>query len=203
MRLFDRWDPATPIEVIQDHIFSYYWGLKYNYNFADKEEIESLENYLEYLKTHPYINLRMWDYMTNDPRYRYLDKDKRNLWETINYYANKIGTFGTGPWITGGGIKEYEGYVPKEVFDFPLRPSPENPDILRARHNQEIKKASEREASQKLREANQKLIEQKENRVRDISERELNQLKEQINATQTPGYNPYYDLDNTIFNRYR
>ena len=39
--------------------------------------------------------------------------------------------------------------------------------------------------------------------IEDISEREHNQLKEQINATQTPGYNPYYDLDNTIFNRYR
>ena len=101
MRLFDRWAPDTPIEEIQDHIFSYYWGLKRGYNFADKEEIESLENYLEYLKTHPYINLRMWDFMTNDPRYRYLDKDKRNLWETIYYYADKIGTFGTGPWIPG------------------------------------------------------------------------------------------------------
>jgi len=203
MRLFDTWAPDTPIADIQDYIFGYYCQLERGNVQPNKPEVKSLENYLEYLKTHPYINLRMWDFMTNDPRYRYLDKDKRNLWETIYYYADKIGTFGTGPWIPGSGIKEYEGYVPKEVFDFPLRPSPENRDIYRARYNQEIKKAREREASQKLREANQKLIEQKENRVRDISERELNQLKEQINATQTPGYNPYYDLDNTIFNRYR
>ena len=177
MRLFDRWHPATPIAYIQDHIFSYYWGLKYNYNFDDKERIESLENYLEYLKTHPYINLRMWDFMTNDPRYRYLDKDKRNLGETIYYYADKIGSFGTGPWIPGSGIKEYEGYVPKEVFDFPLRPSPENPDIYRARHNQEIKKAREREASQKSREANKKLIEKKRIELEIFLKENLTNLK--------------------------
>ena len=198
MRLFDRWDPATPIRKIQEYIFSYYWGLERGYNFADKEEIESLENYLEYLKTHPYINLRMWDFMTNDPRYRYLDKDKRNLWETIYYYADQIATFGTGPLIPGSGIKEYEGYVPKEVLDIPLRPVPGHPEIYPAN----VRRAMAARASEK-RQANERFIEQKENRVRDISERELNQLKEQIKATQTPGYNPYYDLDNTIFNRYR
>jgi len=198
MRLFDDWAPDTPIADIQDYIFGYYCQLERGNVPPNKPEVKSLENYLEYLKTHPYINLRMWDFMTNDPRYRYLDKDKRNLWETIYYYADQIATFGTGPLIPGSGIKEYEGYVPKEVFDIPLRPVPGHPEIYPAN----VRRAMAARASEK-RQANERFIEQKENRVRDISERELNQLKEQIKATQTPGYNPYYDLDNTIFNRYR
>ena len=197
MRLFDTWAPDTPIADIQDYIFGYYCNLERGNEQPNKPEVKSLENYLEYLKTHPYINLRMWDFMTNDPRYHYLNKDERNLKEKLYYLNEKIVPWWWPP-IPGSKINEYEGYVPKEVFDIPLRPVPGHPEIYPAN----VRRAMAARASEK-RQANERFIEQKENRVRDISERELNQLKEQINATQTPGYNPYYDLDNTIFNRYR
>ena len=209
MRLFDDWPADFPIKDVQNYIFDYYWELENygrtpSFDSEDIKRVKSFENYLDYLKTHPYINLRYWDYMTNDPKYHHLNKDERTFPETLYYIANQIGSLGTWPWIPEIGRKEYEGYVPKEVLDIPTRPTPESPIIYETRYNRMVQALEEQRAREKAAEA-YKPIQQRnlEINVKTISEQEINQLKDQINAIKSPGYNPYYDLDNTIFNRYR